>query len=393
MIGLILFNFYACTKQQIEEPLTENAKLEITYLDDNSQATESRTDNILMKLKDDESGFIMVSRKTGENEYTDYLIDTERNSTISMFYTNKSNFPYKIVVIQEGVSMVGYTSEYREDTKDFDIVWEMLNGSTTEYETFANISATNLFNHSKTSGVDENTDYQIMTLKVSVRIADAINKYVDDNFEDNPLTRGFWSKFCNFWKKVFKPIVRVVTIIVAIFIPPVAPIIVATVKIVDKIIDTINGVYIGVEDAAKAASGKKELLIIKESGGRYKDGEELNLKKANGTEKVILDITEAAINNFVGRATMSGNDINPHDKINFYYSFKDDKNNRNYCVSNTSIFLQPKEALNNGSDINLLITRKFNEIGTNNIYLDFIVPDGVFINGKVKPNFRLVLVP
>ena len=393
MIGLILFNFYACTKQQIEEPLTENAKLEITYLDENNKPTEKRTDNILMKLKDDENGFIMVSRKTGENEYTDYLIDTERNSTISMFYTNKSNFPYKIVVIQEGVSMVGYTSEYREDTKDFDIVWEMLNGSTTEYETFANISATNLFNHAKTSGVDENTDYQIMTLKVSVRIADAINKYVDDNFEDNPITRGFWSKFCNFWKKVFKPIVRVVTIIVAIFIPPVAPIIVATVKIVDKIIDTINGVYIGVEDTAKAASGKKELLIIKESGGRYKDGEELNLKKANGTEKVILDITEAAINNFVGRATMSGNDINPHDKINFYYSFKDDKNNRNYCVSNTSIFLQPKEALNNGSDINLLITRKFNEIGTNNIYLDFIVPDGVFINGKVKPNFRLVLVP
>ena len=393
MIGLILFNFYACTKQQIEEPLTENAKLEITYLDGENNPTEKRTDNILMKLKDDESGFIMVSRKTGENEYTDYLIDTEHNSTISMFYTNKSNFPYKIVVIQEGVSMVGYTSEYREDTKDFDIVWEMLNGSTTEYETFANISATNLFNHAKTSGVDENTDYQIMTLKVSVRIADAINKYVDDNFEDNPITRGFWSKFCNFWKKVFKPIVRVVTIIVAIFIPPVASIIVATVKIVDKIIDTINGVYIGVEDAAKAASGKKELLIIKESGGRYKDGEELNLKKANGTEKVILDITEAAINNFVGRATMSGNDINPHDKINFYYSFKDDKNNRNYCVSNTSIFLQPKEALNNGSDINLLITRKFNEIGTNNIYLDFIVPDGVFINGKVKPNFRLVLVP
>ena len=393
MIGLILFNFYACTKQQIEEPLTENAKLEITYLDENNQATESRTDNILMKLKDDENGFIMVSRKTGENEYTDYLIDNINNSTISMYYTNKSNFPHKIVVIQEGVSMVGYTSEYREDTKDFDIVWEMLNGSTTESETFANISATNLFNHAKTSGVDENTDYQIMTLKVSVRIADAINKYVDDNFEDNPITRGFWSKFCNFWKKVFKPIVRVVTIIVAIFIPPVAPIIVATVKIVDKIIDTINGVYIGVEDTAKAASGKKELLIIKESGGRYKDGEELNLKKANGTEKVILDITEAAINNFVGRATMSGNDINPHDKINFYYEFSDKEHNKKFCVNNTSIFIQPKEALNNESDIHLLITRKFNEIGTNNIYLDFIVPDGVFINGKVKPNFRLVLVP
>ncbi len=99
MIGLILFNFYACTKQQIEEPLTENAKLEITYLDGENKPTEKRTDNILMKLKDDENGFIMVSKKTGENEYTDYLIDNINNSTISMYYTNKSNFPHKIVVI------------------------------------------------------------------------------------------------------------------------------------------------------------------------------------------------------------------------------------------------------------------------------------------------------
>lgn len=90
---------------------------------------------------------------------------------------------------------------------------------------------------------------------------------------------------------------------------------------------------------------------------------------------------------------MSGNDINPHDKINFYYEFSDKEHNKKFCVSNTSIFIQPKEALNNESDIHLLITRKFNEIGTNNIYLDFSVPDGVFINGKVKPNFRLVLVP
>lgn len=44
MIGLILFNFYACTKQQIEEPLTENAKLEITYLDEKTiQQKRERT--------------------------------------------------------------------------------------------------------------------------------------------------------------------------------------------------------------------------------------------------------------------------------------------------------------------------------------------------------------
>ena len=312
-----------------------------------------------------------------------------------MYYTNKAEFPHKIVVIQSNesdeTSMVGYTSKYREDTKDFDIIWEMSDGSS---DSFTGITVADLFNHAKTSGVDDNTDYQIKTLKVSVRISAAINKYIDDNFDDNPLLRGKrWNAFCNFWKKVFKPIVRVVTIIVAVIFPPAAPIITAVVKIADAIINTINGVYIGVEDAAKAASGKKELLITKENGTQYEDGEELNLKEANGTEKVILDITEAAINNFVGRATMSGNDINPHDKINFYYSFKDVKNNREFSVSNTTIFIQPKGALNNGSDIHLLITRKFNEIGANNIYLDFSVPNGVFINGEVKSNLKLILVP
>ena len=63
MIGLVLFNFYACTKQEILTPNDfANSKLEITYLDDKNEATESRTSTILMKLKDDESGFIMVSR-------------------------------------------------------------------------------------------------------------------------------------------------------------------------------------------------------------------------------------------------------------------------------------------------------------------------------------------
>lgn len=402
MIGLILFNFYACSKQTYdpkENNLSAKSNLEITYLDAENKPTDDPTETILMKLKDDESGFIMVSKKTNENECINYLIDTVSNSTISMFYTNIGNpeaFPYKIVIVQGEESMVGYTSSYREDTKDFDIIWEMSDGSTTNYETFAAIPITAVFNHAKTPGVGDYTDYQIKTLKVSIRIADAINKYVDNEFEEtsNFMMRGKrWNAFCNFWKKVFKPIVRVVTAIVAIFIPPVAAIITTVVKVADAIINAISGVFIGVEDAAKAASGKKELLIIKENGAQYKDGEELNLKVANGSEKVILDITEAAINNFVGRATMSGNDINPHDKINFYYSFKDVKNNRNFSVSNTTIFLQPKEALNNGSDIHLLITRKFNEIGTNNIYLDFSVPAGVFINGEVKSNLKLILVP
>ncbi|TXJ20371.1 hypothetical protein EPJ79_04275 [Brachyspira aalborgi] len=392
MIGLILFNFYACTKQQIEEPLTENAKLEITYLDEKNNPTEKRTDNILMKLKDDESGFIMVSRKTGENEYTDYLIDNINNSTISMYYTNKSNFPYKIVVIQEGVSMVGYTSEYREDTKDFDIVWEMLNGSTTEYETFANISATNLFNHAKTSGVDENTDYQIMTLKVSVRIADAINKYVDDNFEDNPITRGFWSKFCNFWKKVFKPIVRVVTIIVAVFVPPVAAIITTVVKVADAIINTIDNAINKTEEAVKVSSGPKKLYILKNNNGDYKNAsnqytntESIYLKSSGATTNIIFKVTDAKLGGLKGYASVSNESINATD----YYEFKDTKG-KSYSINSEKQLLSLTDA-DIGNLFNLVAKRKVNKMGYI-VFIDIKLQDNIFVNDKAGiKDFRLIL--
>ena len=394
MIGLILFNFYACTKQQIEEPLTENAKLEITYLDENNKPTEKRTDNILMKLKDDENGFIMVSRKTGENEYTDYLIDNINNSTISMYYTNKSNFPHKIVVIQSNesgeTSMVGYTSKYREDTKDFDIIWEMLNGSTTEYETFTNISAANLFNHAKTSGVDENTDYQIMTLKVSVRIADAINKYVENN--DSPLARGFWSKFCNFWKKVFKPIARVVTIIVAVFVPPVAAIITTVVKVADAIINTIDNAINKTEEAVKVSSGPKKLYILKNNNGDYKNAsnqytntESIYLKSSGATTNIIFKVTDAKLGGLKGYASVSNESINATD----YYEFKDTKG-KSYSVNSEKQLLYLTDA-DIGNLFNLVAKRKVNKMGYI-IFIDIKLQDNIFVNDKAGiKDFRLIL--
>lgn len=397
MIGLILFNFYACTKQQIEEPLTENAKLEITYLDDNNQATESRTDNILMKLKDDENGFIMVSRKTGENEYTDYLIDNINNSTISMYYTNKSNFPHKIVVIQSNesgeTSMVGYTSKYREDTKDFDIIWEMSDGSS---ETFTGITVADLFNHSKTSGVDENTDYQIMTLKVSVRIADAINKYVEDdnNWEDdNPLLRGKrWNAFRDFWKKVFKPIVRVVTIIVAVFVPPVAAIITTVVKVADAIINTIDNAINKTEEAVKVSSGPKKLYILKNNNGDYKNAsnqytntESIYLKSSGATTNIIFKVTDAPIGELKGYALVSNESINATD----YYEFKDTKG-KSYSVNSEKLLLSLKDS-DIGNLFNLVAKRKVNKMGYI-VFIDIKLQDNIFVNDKAGiKDFRLIL--
>ena len=347
-----------------------------------------------MKLKDDENGFIMVSRKTGENEYTDYLIDNINNSTISMYYTNKSNFPHKIVVIQSNesgeTSMVGYTSKYREDTKDFDIIWEMLNGSTTEYETFANISATNLFNHSKTSGVDENTDYQIMTLKVSVRIADAINKYVENN--DSPLARGFWSKFCNFWKKVFKPIARVVTIIVAVFVPPVAAIITTVVKVADAIINTIDNAINKTEEAVKVSSGPKKLYILKNNNGDYKNAsnqytntESIYLKSSGATTNIIFKVTDAPIGELKGYALVSNESINATD----YYEFKDTKG-KSYSVNSEKLLLSLKDS-DIGNLFNLVAKRKVNKMGYI-VFIDIKLQDNIFVNDKAGiKDFRLIL--
>ena len=408
MIGLILFNFYACTKQQTYEPKENmaNSKLEITYLDKNNQATEEITDNILMKLKDDESGFIMVSRKTetgesGEIEYIDYLIDTVHNSTISMFYTNKADFPHKIVVLQSNetgeTSMVGYTSKYREETKDFDIIWEMQDGSTTNYETFANISVADLFNHATTPGVHPDTDYQIKTLKISVRIANAINKYVEDdnNWEDdNPLLRGKrWNAFRNFWKKVFAPIVRVVTVIVAVFVPPVAAIITTVVNVVDKVIDIIDGAINKTEAAAaKAPSGPKKLYILKNDNGdyqnetnQYTNTESIYLKSSGATTNIIFKVTDAPIGELKGYASVSNESINATD----YYEFKDTKG-KSYSVNSEKLLLSLKDS-DIGNLFNLVTKRKVNKMGYI-VFVDIKLQDNIFVNDKANvKDFRLIL--
>lgn len=54
MIGLILFNFYACAKQQTLDPNSVNShykyELEIAYLDGNDNITKNKTDTMMMKL-------------------------------------------------------------------------------------------------------------------------------------------------------------------------------------------------------------------------------------------------------------------------------------------------------------------------------------------------------
>lgn len=391
MIGLILFNFYACAKQQTLDPNSgiiasqvENAKLEISYLDDNNQTTETRTDNILMKLKDDDSGFLMISKKTSEEEYTDYLIDTKNESTISMHYKNGEAFPYKILIVQGEESMEGYTSSYREESKDFDIIWSMKDGSS---ETFKNIPITAIFNHSKTDGVDNDTDYQIKTIKVSVRIADAINKFIDENYSENPLLRGIWGKFCNFWKKVFKPILIVVTVIAAIFVPPLAAILVTVIKEIDNRVNTAIKLMNEVEDLDAASSGVKKLYILKtpnnyKDSNMYTNNQSIYLMNNGDTESITFDVTEASIGKFEIWLTVPNE--NPTAEKNIiagYYEFSHNRNTRN---ARCFFFSSPVESqsssakkeyylsmddFNNASDFNLVVKRIANSI-KHDVYIE-----------------------
>ena len=237
MIGLILFNFYACSKQAYNpkvNDLSTKSNLEITYLDDKNQSTENPTDTILMKLKDDESGFIMVSRKTGKEdgieEYTTSLIDTINNTSISMVYTNGADFPHKILLVKGEENMIGYTSTHRRDSQDFDIIWYTPDGYGENSENIP--LTTTIYNYIKTPGVDANTDYQIKTIKISVKIADAINKYVEENSNNNieenndyniMLRRITWKDFCKFWKQVFTPVIIAIAVVVAIVVPVFIP--------------------------------------------------------------------------------------------------------------------------------------------------------------------------
>ena len=402
MIGLILFNFYACTKQSYDpNDLYAKSNLEITYLDENNNQTETRTDTILMKLKDDESGFIMVSKMTNKNECIDYLIDTENNSTISMFYTNQQEaFPYKIVIVQGEESMVGYTSKYREETKDFDIIWEMSDGSS---DTFKDIPISNIFNHAKTSGVDDNTDYQIKTLKVSIRIADAINKYIDDNY--NPLTRGIWGKFCSFWKKILKPILVVIAVIVSIIFPPVAPIFTVVIKGIDNKVNEAIKLMDEVEDIEKASSGIKELFILKtknnyDKDNMYMDNEKIYIKNKEDTESITFDVTAASIGRFELWLSIPNEDPEAGSGIiSGYYKFDYNRDTRCFYPSfsgenkNSSSGKQPNfymNDFNNNSDFNLIIKRLANSVN-HDVYIDIKLMKDVFINKVATNSFKLIL--
>lgn len=402
MIGLILFNFYACTKQQIEEPLgvynnIENSKLEFIYLDDKNNATEDITDTILMKLQNDTSGFVMASRKIGENEYATSLIDTNSNSSISMYYKNGESFPYKILLVSEEESIIGYTSIYRKDSEDFDIIWY---SDSETGEACKNIPLKNtVYNHVKTSGVAASSDYQVRTIEVSVRIADAINKYVEKNDKDspNPVSRRArrrftWRDFCNLWRRIIAPIVIAIAVVVAIVVPILVPAVAGTVVgSMGGVIGAVAGVAVALGDTDKAeesSPGEKALLITKDKKeDYYKDGDIIHLKEAGSEAIIYFDILDAPIDYLNVKVYMT-NDNEGYKAISGYFEFN--TNNNGYKVLYSEYVIKDGK-INKDKDIELKIKKRtIPPVGFGQFYLIIETGNNVMLNREASSGLKLI---
>lgn len=394
MIFLVLFNFYACTKQSAVNPInTPNKTLEIIFVDDNDNISKNKTNNILMQLEDDDSGFYMFSTKKDDKDYVAYLIDSKNNSSISMYYENGSLFPYKIMLFQGNESLVGYTSKHRRDSEDFDIIWYSEYGSD---ETVKNIPLKNsIYDHSPSVGVESDTDYQIKTIKISLRISDAINKYVDNNDTIKPMARSLFKSFSNFWKKVFAAIVIVVAVVIAIFVPPLAP---TMIEVISNAMEYIKVLDIKAveEDKEKAASGVKKLFISKKVDdisevNLYKNNDEIRLDRLGDSFYIFFDIVEAEIDKFKIKAEME-NEPNGYNLIGAYYKISKDNDGKCYSVDKDNVLL-PETKFNNNQDFYIKIEKAYNDVGNNKIYMDIEVGASTMINGNAASSFRLILKP
>ena len=403
MIGLILFNFYACSKQTYDpKEVSANSKLEITYLDANNKPTDSKTETILMKLKDDESGFIMVSRNTGKEdgieEYTTSLIDTANKTSISMVYTNGAEFPHKILLADgENETMIGYTSAHRKDTQNFDIIWYSEDGNG---ESSENIPLkTTIYNYVKMAGVDADTDYQVKTIKISVKIAEAINKYVEENNpnieEDNDynmmLRRITWKSFCNFWKKVFTPIIIAVAVIVAIVVPIVIP---AATAIVLGVTGGVSGAVAGlavlfdqIDNSIESSPGEKALLITRDGKeDYYQDGDIIHLEKVGDEAHIYFDILNEPID-YLNVKLYRENDDKPYKMASAYFDF-DAGNNGDL----TSEYVIKEERHESNQDMHLVIKKRETTSDNLNLFLIIETGNNVMINRKTaSPSIKLEL--
>ncbi|ADG71878.1 hypothetical protein [Brachyspira murdochii] len=192
MVFLTIVNFWGCAKNNnVTAPSSSIKKTEISfsYLDDQYQISENKTDNILMKTKDIAENFSLISKKTGENEYTAIITDEQNNISVAMVYKDNKEFPDHISFSKDDNLIRGTASDHVNGA--FDVLWSM-NGME---EVFYNIKLSDdIYNYNNISSLDSKENYHAKTLIISLKIWDAINNYVQDS-NNQPKGRFFFFIF------------------------------------------------------------------------------------------------------------------------------------------------------------------------------------------------------
>lgn len=211
MIFLTIVNFYGCAKNNTLSGIKKTEFL-FSYLDDQYNISENKTDNILMKTKYVAENFSLISKKTGKNEYTAIITDEQNNISVAMVYKDNKEFPDYISFSKDNDLIRGTVSDHVNEA--FDILWSM-NGIE---EIFYNIKLPyDIYNYDNISYLDSKESYQVKTLMISLKIWDAINNYVQDS-NNQPKGRFFFLIFAIVTAIAVATAVTVATLVTAIVV-------------------------------------------------------------------------------------------------------------------------------------------------------------------------------
>lgn len=338
-----------------------------------------------MKLKDDDSGFVITSKKISESKYTVYLIDTKNEITISMVYTNNANFPYKITTLKGEQFLEGYTGEHRKDTEDFDMSWYM--GE--EEENLLNIPLkNNIYDHVNSAGLDTQSDYQFQIMKISAKIWYAISIHVQnsENTDSGIQSRGLLKWLGIVLLALVVPILVIVTVVCAAVAPAaVTPL----VKTIGAVI-SVGVAMVGADELNEQDKGKKILNIG--INRNIVDKDYILKLEVGKIEELMVHATGITVSNICIKALLEGDESSTARKVNDYFEFYNSNNEITY-VSYDNYHIVPKFYLENDRSTFLNIKKRENlQPDVNPIYIRIITSEDVYFNNKyLDKEFRIRL--
>lgn len=406
MIGLTLINFWGCARSSTSPNINDVRKTEVSfsYLNDDYEVVEDKTDNLWMKVKDISERLSLVSSKTNDDEYTAILTDEKNNITVAMVYKDGKNFPDYITFAKDEHIVRGTASDYVNGA--FDILWEL----DCSQEVFYNIKLTNnIDDYNNIASLDNTENYQAKTIITSLKIWNAINNYVQDP-DNKPNTRFFF---------IFGIILAVTVSTAAV----VAAAVVAATAII------IAAVVVTVSTAQKPKKPPVEVIpegdtldnfpsiaqfSIQHNGIDVKDGEVFTIDY-NGAKMTVVDTSEEPKNEYIkdyhSRLTLNpihvgngkenneyninvsleGNHGDPNSLIDAYYRFfLDKKKGANLTDSEDgNLYISISLPSNESNFMILDIDKKNRYDNTNNLNLNFVFKNPIEIYGRITNNFLI----